>query len=149
LKGIHKEFDQELYDKFDGPAKDAMRCHLLMSGHKAWIPEEDYCADLHSTYKTVSMVHEVEVSLGWKLGEHPFPLGSIPERKGRLLDKHEGCILFFWMLRLDLKRAVVFSEAHVKERYLVEVPNKVHPEGEFFYRIPKHLGKEFDLLCLP
>jgi hypothetical protein len=53
------------------------------------------------------------------------------------------------MLRLDLRRAVVFSEAHVKERYLIEVPNKIHPEGEFFYRIPKHLGKEFDLKCLP
>lgn len=148
MQGIHKKFDPELYAKFDGPAKDRMAEHLRASGHTAYIPQEDYRADLYSEFNGMRMYHEVEVSQQWQKDEHPFPKGSIPERKGRLLEKHEGCLLFFWMLRLDLKRALVFSGAHVKERYLVEVPNQVHPEGEFFYRIPKHLGKEFDLLCL-
>jgi hypothetical protein len=147
MKGLHKKFDPDLYAKYDGPAKDAMAEHLRCSGHVPTIPEEDYRADLYSTFEDLKMYHEVEVSQLWDKGEHPFPLGSIPERKSRLLDKHVGCLLFFWMLRKDLKRALCFSSCHLKERYLVEVPNKVHPEGEYFYRIPKQLGKEFDLLC--
>ena len=147
MRGVHKKFDPDLYEKYDGPAKDAMALHLTASGHVATVPEEDYRADLYSTYNDLKMYHEVEVSEQWVKDKHPFPKGSIPERKIRLLDKHDGCLLFFWMLRKDLKRALVFSSAHLKDRYLVEVPNKIHPEGEFFFRIPKHLGKEFDLLC--
>jgi hypothetical protein len=147
VKGVHKQFDPNLYAQYDGPAKDAMAAHLSASGHVATVPEEDYRADLYSEYNGSKMYHEVEVSQGWTEGDHPYPKGSIPERKGRLLEKHVGCLLFFWMLRRDLKRALVFSGAHLKECYLIEVPNSVHPEGEFFYRIPKHLGKEFDLLC--
>jgi hypothetical protein len=60
----------------------------------------------------------------------------------------DGDPLFFWMLRLDLGRALVFSAVHCTDMYLVEVPNKKVASGEYFYRIPKTLGKEFDLLCL-
>jgi len=121
--------------------------HLRASGHEAFIPQEDYRADLYSTFKDLKMYHEVEVSQQWTEGVHPYPNGSIPERKIRLLDKHVGCLLFFWMLRKDLNRALVFSSCHMKERYLIEVPNRLEPEGEYFYRIPKQLGKEFYLLC--
>lgn len=148
MKGVRKKFEPDLYTQFDGPAKEAMRIHLTLSGHEVTVPPENYYADLYSTFLGVKMYHETEVSRGWKDNEHPFGLGSIPERKIRLVNAHKiNCEpLFFWMLRLDLGRALVFSGSRMIDQYLVEVPNRKVAKGELFYRIPKHLGKEFDLL---
>ena len=146
MKGLHKKFDQELYDQHDGPGKFAMKIHLEHSGHIVTVPPEDYGVDLHSVIGDLTMYHEVEVSTGWKTGEHPFPLGSVPERKFRLTEMLKGLPLYFWMLRLDLGRAVVFGSYCIQEKFLVEVPNRFYDRGEFFYRIPKQLGKEFDML---
>lgn len=149
MKGIRKPFDKKLYDQFDGPAKSAMKVHLELSGHEVTVPPEDFMVDLTSELMCVPYHHEVEVSQVWKSGGHPFLFGSIPCRKIRLKAYHQNEILYFWMLRLDLKRAVVFSSAHLSDKWLVEVPNRYSPDGgEYFYRIPKSLGKEFDLLCL-
>ena len=134
--GSHKPFDKSLYDEFDGPAKDAMRVHLELSGHTVDVPPENSGVDLTSYLANAIPMHpEVEV--------------SIPERKIRLKNRHQNEILFFWMLRLDLHRALVFSAAHLCDEWLVEVKNTYSPNGgEYFYRIPKSLGKEFDMLCL-
>jgi len=148
MKGVRKKFEKDLYDKFDGPAKEAMRIHLEHEGHIVTVPPEDYGVDLHSKLGDLVMYHEVEVSQGWKSSVHPFLLGSIPERKIRLKAMKSGLPLYFWMLRLDLRRAVVFGSYCLKDKYLVEVPNRKVPEGEYFYRIPKTMGKEFDLLPL-
>lgn len=147
MRGVRKPFEKDVYNKYDGPAKEAMRIHLEAQGHTVTIPPENYDVDLFSDFHSIRMYHEVEVSEGWKLGDHPFPKGSVPERKHRLVELHPDVPLYFWMLRLDLKRAVVFSGKKLIDRWLIEVPNRKVPEGEFFYRIPKQLGKEFDLLC--
>ena len=146
LKGVRKKFDKELYDQFDGPAKHAMQVHLELSGHTVTVPPENYGVDLYSTVGDLKMYHEVEVSQGWKSGYHPFLLGSVPERKIRLKAMEAGKPLYFWMLRLDLRRAVCFGSYCLQDKFLVEVPNKQIESGEYFYRIPKTLGKEFDLL---
>jgi len=149
MRGTRKKFERELYNRFDGPAKDAIKNHLIAKGHddKVVVPPENYGADLYSVLGGLKFYHEAEVSQGWKEGEHPYPRGSIPERKTRLIHMLDGRPLYFWMLRLDLQRALVFSAVHCIDRYLVEVPNRKVPSGEFFYRVPKTLGKEFDLLC--
>jgi hypothetical protein len=147
MKGTHKPFSKDLYNQFDGPAKDAMRVHLELSGHRVTVPPENYGADLYSEFGPVKMYHEVEVSRAWKEKHHPFFLGSIPERKLRLAMIHINEPLYFWMLRLDLLRALVFPSFRLRKEFLVEVPNKLIDHGEYFYRIPKNLGKEFDMLC--
>jgi hypothetical protein len=147
MVGVHKKFSKDLYNKFDGPAKAAVSQHLSLSGYIVTIPPEDYGADLYAVKQMVKIYHEVEVSRGWKEADHPFFLGSIPERKIRLARLHINEPLYFWMLRLDLKRALIFPGFRLRDKFLVEVPNKIIDEGEYFYRIPKSLGKEFDLLC--
>lgn len=148
MKGVHKQFSTSLYDEFDGPAKEAMRNHLELSGHTVDVPPENYGVDLSSSYLDVVMYHEVEVSMNWQAKEFPFPTGSIPERKIRLVREHTNEPLFFWRLRTDLKRALVYSAAHLCEEWLVNVSNIYNPDGgEFFYRPPVSLGKEFDMLC--
>lgn len=147
MKGVRKPFEQDVYDRCDGPAKEAMRYHLTAQGHIVTVPPENYGVDLYSELGDFKMYHEVEVSEGWKSGPHCFFNGSIPERKGRLVEMLKGEPLYFWMLRLDLGRALVFSSFKLSDRWLVEVPNRKVPIGEYFYRIPKQLGKEFDLIC--
>jgi hypothetical protein len=149
VKGKHKKFEPNLYDRYDGPAKEAMKVHLTIAGHEVTVPPENYGADLYSEFGRRRIYHEVEVSLGWEKGEHPYPRGSIPERKIRLCHIHQGTDLFFWMLRRDLKRALVFPSTCLVDEHLIEVPNRKIREGEFFYRIPKELGKEFNLYDLP
>jgi hypothetical protein len=146
VKGKHKRFDKELYKLYDEPAKEAMRIHLEHSGHIVTVPPENYGVDLYSEIGDLTMYHEVEVSRGWGNGSHPYPKGSVPERKLRLCKMLKGKPLYFWMLRRDLKRAVVFGSHCLQDKFLVEVPNKQISSGEFFYRIPKQLGKEFFLL---
>lgn len=147
MKGVRKEFSEEDYNRFDAPAKNAMAYHLKAHGHVVTVPPENYGVDLYSKLEGVVMYHEVEVSEGWKENEHPFLNGSVPERKHRLKLMMPDDPLFFWMLRFDLGRAVVFSSRHLIDRWLVEVPNRKVATGEYFYRIPKQLGKEFDLIC--
>jgi hypothetical protein len=145
VKGVRKEFSEEDYTRFDGPAKNALAVHH--HGHVVTVPPENYGVDLYSEVGDLTMYHEVEVSRGWKTGVHQFPRGSVPERKHRLKEMMPCVPLYFWMLRLDLARALVFNSKHLIDRWLVEVPNCKVDTGEYFYRIPKQLGKEFDLLC--
>jgi len=119
--------------------------HLTLTGHSVTVPPENYGPDLYSYWGPRKMYHEVEVSQGWKQDVHPYPRGSIPERKTRLITKVGDCELFFWMLRLDCMRALVFSSIMLNDKYLIEVSNKKITTGEYFYRIPKSFGKEFDL----
>jgi hypothetical protein len=147
VKGVHKPFSKDDYNKFDGPAKAAMKVHLELSGYRVTVPPENYGADLYSELGPIKIYHEVEVSQAWKEAEHPFALGSVPERKLRLAKIHINEPLYFWMLRLDLLRALVFPAFRLRSEFLVEVPNKKVLKGEYFYRIPKQFGKEFDMLC--
>ena len=148
MKGKYKEFDQELYDACDGPGKEAVRQHLVCLGYDVTVPPENYGPDVYCTFNGRRCYHEVEVSTRWFKGTpFPFPSGSIPERKHKLLARTVGFELFFWMLREDFGRAVVFPSIYVIDEYLVEVPNSQIKSGEYFYRIPLSLGKERDLLC--
>ena len=147
MKGAYKEFEPGLYNTYDGPAKQAMKVHLELSGHRVTVPFEDFNADIYSDYHDVRMYHEVEVTNNWVEGMFPFPTGSIPERKLRLSLHYKNAPLFFWRLRHDLKRTLVYSAAHLTDEWLVEVPNRKIGKGEYFYRPPVELGKEFDLLC--
>jgi hypothetical protein len=147
VKGAYKSFSKDDYNKFDGPAKDAMRVHLELSGYRVTVPPENYGADLYSELGPIKIYHEVEVSTNWKAGHFPFPTGSVPERKLRLSIIHINEPLYFWRLRMDLLRAIVFPSFRLRAEFLVMVPNRKITTGEYFYRIPTELGKEFDLLC--
>jgi len=136
-----------LYDKHDGPAKCAMKAHLELSGHTVTVPPEDKGVDLYSEIGDLTCWHEVEVSQLWKLGPYPWITGSIPERKLRLIPKVSKGTLYFWQLRLDLRRAVVFGAHCLQCRFLTEEPNKYVQNGECFYRPLLTMGKEFNLLC--
>jgi hypothetical protein len=147
MKGVRKPFNKLDYMRFDGPAKQVMRIHLELRGYEVTVPSENFGADLYSEYKHVKIYHEVEVSQNWKSGNFPFPTGSVPERKIRLARMHINEPLYFWRLRLDLLRALVFPSFRLRPEFLVEVFNRKIPKGEYFYRIPKQFGKEFNLLC--
>lgn len=146
MKGIHKPFNKLDYMRFDGPGKQAVAEHLKAKGYIVTVPPEDYGADLYAELGPVKIYHEIEVFKRWVSGIFPYDTGSIPERKIRLAKAHINEPLYFWRLRFDLARALVFPAFRLRSEFLVEVPNRKIYKGEYFYRIPKQLGKEFDLL---
>ena len=145
--GERKPFSRAAYDECDGPAKWAVATHLHHSHHKVEVPPESYGVDMCSNLGPIIFYHEVEVFKNWTQGNFPFTTGSIPGRKIRLRGSIPyDCPLYFWRLRFDLARALVFSSKWMIDKFLVEVPNKEIADGEFFYRVPVVYGKEFDLL---
>lgn len=148
MKGRYKQFDQELYNANDGPAKCAMKAHLELSGHTVTVPPENQGVDLYSEIGDLVMWHEVEVAAWWKSGKYPWVTGSVPERKLRLASVVTESSLYFWQLRLDLRRTVVLPKYCLQQRFLTMVPNKYVAAGELFFRVPLQLGKEFNLLPL-
>ena len=148
VKGVRKKFDKELYDACDGPGKEAVRIHLTCLGYDVTVPPENYGPDVYCEFNGRRTYHEIEVCPRWfKATTFPFPSGSIPERKHKLLARVGDSELFFWMLREDFSRAVVFPSTYIIDQYLVEVSNSKIKSGEYFYRIPLTLGKELDLIC--
>jgi len=142
MKGKRKPFERDVYREWDAAAKDAVASHLSFHGYDVRVPPENYGADLYHRHPSGILVvhHEVEVSLSWGDVNFPYPTGSIPERKIRLVHMTQGP-LFFWMLNKILNRAVVFSSSYLVDEYLVEVPNKKIEKGEYFYRPPLQYGR--------
>lgn len=144
--GKRKPFNRKVYREWDAAAKNAVASHLRANGYDVKVPPENYGADLfHRDHNGLVIVHhEVEVSLQWGDVNFPYPTGSIPERKIRLVKMTDGP-LFFWMLNTKLNRAVVFSKGYLRPEFLVEVPNSQIPEGEYFYRPPLKYARLINL----
>ena len=61
MKGVRKKFSKGRFNKFDSPAKDAMKVHLELSGYRVTVPPENYGADLYSELGKIKIYHEVHV----------------------------------------------------------------------------------------
>jgi len=96
MVAVHKPFDQNLYDKFDNPAKTALINILENQGHRIMSVAENYYADVVSEYEGETYHSEAEVKRAWK-EEWPTSWSEIriPERKSRLLKKYNNKVNFY------------------------------------------------------
>lgn len=135
--GIHKKFSQELYEKNDAPAVEAVLTHLFQQGSYAGQNEDKYGPDiiLFSGYKKLSYV-EVEIKHNWHAGVDKFPYSTVhlPERKGRYLRLRHP--IEYWILRADLQAAIIIPDFTLSSSLLEEVPNSLVSSGERFYCVP-------------
>jgi hypothetical protein len=133
---IRKQFDKEMFDITDNPAREAIRDYIGRSGLFVRDNPDTYGPDLivYRGFKPLSYV-EVEVKLVWKQEQHKFPWDTIqlPERKMKFL--YLGLPIEFFILRADLERAVLIPDYVVAKSPIEEVKNKYVKEGELFCRI--------------
>ena len=78
----------------------------------------------------------VEIKYNWKPHQNFFPFETIqlPERKKKFTEL--DLPIEFWVLRPDLKCAIIISQDAVLESKLVEVQNKFIKKNELFFQIP-------------
>jgi len=136
----HKVFKKSAYDAFDSKGKAAWRAYLDSIGIFTKI-FEDYGPDIQAFHP---YFHEVEVKSTWE-DEWPSEWKTIhiPARKKKYLAlKKKG---FFIVLNKSCTKAKIIESKDLDDSYLVEIPNRRHPKGEYFYDIPIEKTKEIIL----
>lgn len=135
--GAYKKFDEGLYKDNDERACNAVLNQLVEhQGLYAIRNEDRYGVDIvvFSSFKPAYYI-EVEVKKVWRADQEEFPWATIqvPTRKEKFLKL--GKPTDFWILREDLKKAIVIADKVLEESPRVEVPNKYNESGEYFFQI--------------
>lgn len=134
---MNKQFDQKLHDDNNTAAVHTVISYMGKLGAYVQHNPDQYGVDLvlFRGYKPYSYI-EVEVKRVWLPEQEvfPYPTLQIPKRKEKFLKL--GKPVEFWILRSDLKFALVAADKVVEMSPCVEVPNKYVPAGEYFYQVP-------------
>jgi len=135
-KPVRKGFSQALFDKNDGPARDAAQSLSILLGVDEIVDNSNqYGIDLLGKVKgQTALGIEVEVKYGWRGGDFPFDTIHLPERKEKFCNKDMEVV--FIILSKDKKRAAIFDKHTVLNSKKVEVPNRFVRSGELFFDIP-------------
>lgn len=136
--GTRKQFDEELFKQNDASAIATVVAHVCADGGFATQNDEKYAPDIlvyGTSFRKLSYI-ETEVKHNWKADQDqfPFPTVNLPERKGKYLRK--ALPIEYWILRSDLKMAIILPDFVVSSSKLEEVPNKYIKAGELFYKVP-------------
>lgn len=139
MKPVRKKFNRAVYEAYDGPAREALVKHLEANGHTIVNNEENYGVDVVSQKGGLTYFNEAEVKLAWS-GDWNTSWKDIriPERKQRLLDKHEtqDGVLNFYIFRKDLKQAWRIKDTLLTQDSLGEAKGRFIQKGELFFHIP-------------
>ncbi len=136
---VRKQFNRALYEAYDEPARNALVSYLEGKGHVIVNNEENYNVDVVSQKHGYTYFNEAEVKVAWK---EDWPTYweeiRIPERKQRLLDKHdnENGVLNFYVFRADLKQAWRIRDTLLTPDSLKEAKGRYIRKGELFFHIP-------------
>ncbi len=139
MSAVRKTFNRALYEAYDTPARDALVSYLEAKAHTIINNEENYNVDVVSQKGDYTYFNEVEVKTAWK-ADWPTHWTEIriPERKQRLLDKHEGVngVLNFYVFRPDYKQAWRIKDTLLTRESLKEAKGRYIQKGEKFFHIP-------------
>lgn len=136
MNAVRKPFEQELYDRFDNPAKAALVILLERDGHTIPALTEDYYADVVSTKEGVTHYSEAEVKQGW-VSDWPSTWSEIriPERKARLLKKYDYNVTFY-VFNKNINMCWRILGHQMTKDTLREATGKFIRKGEQFFHIP-------------
>lgn len=134
----YKQFDEKLHSENDERACNAVLRYLIETqGLYAVRNDDKYGPDIivFSGFRKPLCYVEPEVKLVWKSHQLDFPWDTVqvPSRKEKFTKL--GLPIDFWILREDLKFALVISDKLLIESPLMEVPNRYNAQGEYFYQV--------------
>lgn len=129
---MRKPFEQDLHDKYDAPAKEAIEKYLERAcGVTVQANPDQYGVDLLIT-KDGKLVGTAEVEVRQWSPNCPYPTIHVPERKTKFFSSRT---LFFALTR-DMQHAYWIETDKIKEHPIKEVRNIKVAEGEMFYDVP-------------
>lgn len=137
MTAVRKQFSRALYEAYDGPARTALVLFLESKGHTIVNNEENFNVDVVSQKDGHTYFNEAEVKTGWK-GDWPVDWKEIriPERKQRLLKKHVGGFLNFYVFRADLRQVWRIKDTLLTQDSLREANGRYIKKGEKFFHVP-------------
>ena len=128
---LTKAFEQDLHDKYDAPAKEAVAGYLTRLGFEV-IPNPDrYGVDL-LVIDEQKVIGVVEVEVRQWSPNCPFPTIHVPERKTKFFN---GNSLFFALTK-DMAKAYWIESKEILKHPLKEVRNVKVTAGELFFDVP-------------
>lgn len=134
--GAYKKFNDQLYADNDTQACNAVLSYINSMGTYAVRNDDRYGPDIvvYAGFKP-SFYAEAEIKRVWKPGtEFQWGTVQLPERKAKFIGT--GFPIEFWILRADLKAALVIPESSIYMERLVEISNVHIASGELFFQIP-------------
>lgn len=136
MVAVHKKFEQDLYDKYDNPAKTALINVLEQQGHRIMSVAENYYADVVSEYDGDTYYSEAEVKRAWT-GDWPEHWSEIriPERKSRLLKKYNNKVNFYVFNKGITSCWYIKGKQMTQDTLRVAYGNNIL-KGERFFHIP-------------
>lgn len=139
---MRKPFEQDLHDKYDAPAKEAVSSYLEKTWGVLVEPNlNQYGVDL-LVFKDAEVIGSIEVEVRQWSPNCPYPTIHVPERKTKFFgDK----VLFFALTR-DMQHAYWIETNKIKEYPNKEVRNIKVAEGEMFYDVPTNQFGFVDLI---
>jgi hypothetical protein len=129
---VLKQFEQEKWELFDTPAKEAATKFLIQLGYECVENPNDYGIDLLVKGKGKEFGCEVEVKLGWHGPTFTFPTLHIAMRKKKFM--HSPAM--FMVMNNSLTHGAIVSRTLILGSPVVEVKNMTVPTGERFYDVP-------------
>lgn len=136
-----KPFEQDLHDKYDAPAKEAVAKYLERQMDIQVISNPDkYGVDLLVS-RNGKKIGAVEVEVRQWSPNCPFPTIHVPERKTKFFN---GKSLFFALTK-DMAKAYWIESKDITKYPLKEVRNVKVASGELFYDVPT---TEFNFVIL-
>lgn len=126
-----KEFDESLFDRFDGTARSVVGHFLNERGYQVSDNDDKYGIDLVAQMPGLTRMVEVEVKQGWT-GAFPFSSLHIPYRKA----KFANADAVFCVLSSDLKRMAVVTGENVLKSKVVEKLTRLTDGADSFFEVP-------------
>lgn len=129
---MRKPFEQELHDKYDAPAKEAVAAYVARRcGVTVESNPDQYGVDLLVT-KNGKVIGTIEVEVRqW----HPCPYATIhiPERKRKFFSENS----LFFALTKPMTHAYWIQMKDIDQYPVREISNYKVARGELFFDVPK------------
>ena len=130
---MYKVFQQDVFDKYDDPAREMAKRFWERIGYEATDNPDKYGTDLLVTGKGKTFTCEVEVKSVWHGVTFHFDSLHIPVRKAKFLNKSVKFMIF----NNSLTHAAIVGHNAVVNAPIIEVPNIHIAKGERFFDIAK------------
>ena len=127
-----KQFEEERWQQYDTPAKDAAMKFWQRRGYSCLENPDEFGVDLLVEGKGKKFGCEVEVKTKWFGAEFTFPTLQIALQKRKFMDVPCQFIIF----NHSLSHAALVARKRVLCSLVVELKNVPVPAGERFYDVP-------------
>ena len=129
---MRKPFEQELHDKYDMPAKQAIRKYMKRTCAVDVYPNKDqYGVDL-ILCRGDKLLGYAEVEVRQWSPNCPYGTIHVPERKTKFF----GDRVLFFALTKDMQHAYWIETNKIRGYPIREICNYKIPRGEMFYDVP-------------